>query len=111
MRMGWAAFIIPFVFVASPALLFNGTAVEAVTALGLSAVGIAAVTAGIVGFWSRKLGVLARTFFIVGGALALPLGFVTIDEFLHVPAALAVVVLAVALVVVKPRPVDGTTVS
>jgi TRAP transporter 4TM/12TM fusion protein len=107
MRIGWAAFIIPFVFVASPALLLEGDAVGIVTDLGLSAVGIAGVTAGIVGFWSRKLGFVARAAFVVGGALALPLGFVTFDEFLHVPAALAVVALAVAIVVVKSRSADG----
>jgi TRAP-type uncharacterized transport system fused permease subunit len=111
MRMGWAAFILPFVFVDSPALLFEGNPVEIVTTLGLSAVGIAAVTAGIVGFWSRKLGVLARAAFVVGGALTLPLGFVSFDELVHFPAAIAVVVLAIALMVRRTRSIDEQTAS
>jgi TRAP transporter 4TM/12TM fusion protein len=106
MRMGWAAFILPFVFVGSPALLLEGNAVEVATTFGLTAVGITAVTAGIVGFWSRKLGFVARGAFIVGGALALPLGFVSFDTLMHLPAAFAVVVLAIALTVRQPRSVD-----
>ena len=111
MRVGWAAFILPFVFVASPALLFEGDAAEIVTTLALSAVGITAVTAGIVGFWSRKLGPLARVAFVVGGLLSLPLGFVTFDELMHVPAASAVVALAIALFVMRPKSIDGKTVA
>ena len=111
MRMGWASFILPFVFVASPALLFDGNTVEIVTTLGLSAVGITAVTAGIVGFWSRKLGPLTRAAFVVGGALALPLGFVSFDRLMHLPAAFAVTVLAIALFFMKPRSIDEQVVS
>lgn len=84
---------------------------EVATTLGLSAVGITAVTAGIVGFWSRKVAPLVRVAFIVGGALALPLGFVTFDEFLHLPAAFAVIALAIALMVMQPRSIDKQTVS
>ena len=111
MRMGWAAFILPFVFVDSPALLFDGNTVEIVTTLGLSAVGITAVTAGIVGFWSRKLGLLGRATFVVGGALTLPLGFVSFDDLVHFPAAITVIVLAIALMVRQPRSVDEQTAS
>ena len=111
MRMGWAAFILPFVFVASPALLLQGDAVEIVTTFGLSAVGITAVTAGIVGFWSRKLGFLVRAAFVIGGLLALPLGFVSFDELLHIPAALAVVALAIALAILQTRSADRQIVS
>ena len=111
MRIGWAAFILPFVFVASPALLFDGSAVEVATTFVLTAVGITAVTAGIVGFWSRKLGPLARAVFVVGGLLALPLGFVSFDKLMHFPAALAVVALATALIIMQRQSIDGQTAS
>ena len=111
MRMGWAAFILPFVFVGSPGLLFEGNAVDIATTFALTAVGITAVTAGIVGFWSRKLGPVARAAFVVGGALALPLGFVSFDTLMHLPAAFAVIVLAIALMVRQPRSVDEQIVS
>jgi hypothetical protein len=84
---------------------------EIVTTLALSAVGITAVTAGIVGFWSRKLGPLARATFVVGGLLALPLGFVTFDELMHLPAAIVVVGFATALIVMQSRSIDGKTVA
>jgi len=111
MRMGWAAFILPFVFVGSPGLLFEGNAVDIATTFALTAVGVTAVTAGIVGFWSRKLGPVARAAFVVGGALALPLGFVSFDTLMHLPAAFAVIVLAIALMVRQPRSVDEQIVS
>lgn len=97
MRVGWAAFILPFVFVASPALLLDGTPVEiALTAL-LTAAGITAVTAGIVGFWSRDLGVAARLALVMGGLVALPLGFLPVGQEIHIAAALAVILIAIAI--------------
>ena len=103
MRVGWAAFIIPFVFVASPALLLDGSYQEAGMTFFLSAVGIVAVTAGIVGFWSGSHGPLIRIGFVVLGFLALPLGFVSSTAVLHWPAAFAAVALALVLMFLKPQ--------
>jgi len=89
MRIGWAAFILPFAFVATPALLFDGTAQEVITATALTAIGVTGVTIGIVGFWGQKLGNLMRVAFGGLGALALPLGFITISILIHVAAAAA----------------------
>ena len=97
MRVGWAAFILPFVFVATPAILMEAGWGAILLNLALAAVGIIAVTAGIVGFWTHKLSGLPRLAFVLLGALALPLGFVPTAEALHIPAAIAVVLLAVAI--------------
>lgn len=97
MRVGWAAFIIPFLFVATPELLMDGTWPAIALALVLSSIGVMAVTAGIVGFWSRHLGPALRLAFIVSGGLAFPLGFLGSSDYLHIAAALAAVGLALAL--------------
>ncbi len=99
MRIGWAAFILPFAFVATPALLFQGTVPEVLTAAALTAVGVTGVTAGIVGQWGRALGPIARLGFVALGALALPLGFIDIGAFVHVGAAVALIALATAFLV------------
>jgi TRAP transporter 4TM/12TM fusion protein len=72
-RLGWTAYIVPFLFVASPALLLIGSpwliAWTALTAVG----GIWLVTIGLVGFASRPIGPLMRTLFAaVGLALFIP---------------------------------------
>ena len=97
MRVGWAAFILPFVFVATPAILMEASWSAILLNLALAAVGIIAVTAGIVGFWTRRLPGLLRLAFVSLGAFALPLGFLPAAEVLHIPAALAAVLLAVAM--------------
>lgn len=97
MRVGWASFIIPFVFVSSPALLLQGSYFEIGQTLLLSLVGVMAVTAGIVGFWARALGPIYRLAFFVLGALALPLGFLPVPEMIHIIAAVLAIVLAAIL--------------
>ncbi|WP_163269453.1 TRAP transporter permease [Chelativorans alearense] len=97
MRVGWAAFIIPFIFVASPAILLNGSWLEILSAVVLSLIGITAVTAGIVGYWGRKLRMAARITLVGLGTLALPLGFLSIPDIAHWIAALSAVAIALFL--------------
>lgn len=97
MRVGWAAFIIPFVFVATPATLMMGGIVEIGLAVATSALGIVGVTIGIVGFWARKLDLLLRLVAVVLGFFALPMGFLPVAEWIHFAAAVGVVVFVVAL--------------
>src|SRR6056297_1724109 len=103
MRIGWAAFILPFAFVATPALLFQGSLAEIALAATLTALGIGAVTVGIAGYWARSLGLVLRLAFAGLGALSLPLGFVDVAQGVHVAAAAVVVLLATALVVLAGR--------
>jgi TRAP-type uncharacterized transport system fused permease subunit len=99
MRIGWASFILPFVFVASPALLMSGTWGDIALTFVLTAIGIMSVTIGISAYWGRRLGLGLRLAFVVLGAFALPLGFLPAAEALHLPAALAAVAFAVWLMV------------
>jgi TRAP transporter 4TM/12TM fusion protein len=112
MRFGWAPFILPFIFVASPALLMKGSWQEIAVIFALSAVGIAAITAGIVGYWGRALRPTLRVTITVLGVLSLPLGFLPASEVFHVPAALVLIGMALALSYFKPRPIaDDRTVQ
>lgn len=101
MRIGWAAFIIPFIFVASPGVLLKGSAIEILGATVLSIVGIGAVTAGIAGYWSRRLGLPLRLFAGVLGVLAMPLGFLPFAGYAHWLAAALLVLAAGSLMLFK----------
>lgn len=69
-RISWPAFVVPFLFVLSPALLFDGPGWQVlatvITALG----GVYLVTAGVVGFSRVPLGPAWRVFFLVAGLAA-----------------------------------------
>lgn len=103
MRTGWAAFIIPFVFIATPGVLLVGSSVEIATALILSVLGIAGVTIAIVGFWARPLGALTRALAFVLGFFALPMGFLPVAEWMHIVAALGVACFAIVLTLSSRR--------
>lgn len=100
-RVGWAAYIIPFLFVATPALLMKGTWIEIAIAMSMSIIGIGAICAGIVGFMQRRLGPPLRLVYVLLGVGALPIGLMP-PEWLLVKYAstVACVALTVALVFV-----------
>lgn len=104
MRIGWAAFIIPFAFVASPALLLDGTWLEITKTTVLTAIGVFAVTAGIVGFLSIHLNKGLRLLLVVSGVLSLPIGFLPVPEILQWAAALTVIGLGIALKIYNKKP-------
>ena len=89
MRVGWAAFILPFAFVATPELLFQGTPLEVSFAAALTAIGVAGVTVGIAGHWGGQLYFAPRIAFFALGALTIPLGFIDLSKTAHGIAACA----------------------
>lgn len=99
MRLGWAAFILPFIFVETPEILMQGDWIQIALNIGLAVIGVIAVTAGIVGYWSRGLGPVLRLAFTLLGFAALPLGFLpsAFSLELHLVAAVAAIVLAAGL--------------
>lgn len=103
MRLGWAAFILPFAFVATPALLFQGPAQDVAIATIFTAIGIASVTVGIVGYLTSPLNKVARAVFFLLGAFALPLGFVSTTIFINAFAAISLVVLSAFLILQNQR--------
>jgi TRAP transporter 4TM/12TM fusion protein len=101
-RIGWAAFAIPFIFVATPAILLADGWVAALLAAVPAAVGIIAVTAGMVGFWGRRLGYGWRLLVTGLGLVTMPLGFLHGAEHLHLPFA-AVLLLLAGLAMLRDR--------
>ncbi|SFR12570.1 TRAP transporter permease [Poseidonocella sedimentorum] len=107
MRIGWAAFILPFAFVTTPALLLAGTLQSSLMMAILTAFGIGAVTAAITGFWAGTLRPLLRWLFLVLGLLSLPIGLFDLGLVLHSCAALTVVAIAQFRVMRNPQAEPG----
>jgi len=111
MRIGWAAFLLPFAFVETPALLLEGPLSGTLFAGVITALGIGAVTIGITGYWERKLGPSLRFGFVAVGALALPLGFLGLSPTVHAIAAAGAALLAAVLLARKPKPTQDSQVT
>jgi TRAP transporter 4TM/12TM fusion protein len=74
MRFGWTAYIVPFLFIFSPALLLQGNdLVATMTAVGTAIGGVWLVSIGMTGYLFRAIPVALRFGFIVAGVgLLLP---------------------------------------
>ena len=71
MRFGWASYIVPFLFVYSPALIMRGNALEIGLVMILSIAGIWLVCAAFTGYAMRVMGLPMRIAFGVSGLLLL----------------------------------------
>jgi TRAP transporter 4TM/12TM fusion protein len=70
-RIGWAAYIVPFLFAVSPSLLMQGDPLTIVWAVFTAALGIWMGTIGVVGFYSAALAIVPRVLFLAAGVLLL----------------------------------------
>jgi TRAP transporter 4TM/12TM fusion protein len=70
-RVGWPAFVVPFLFVASPSLLLAGTPVDNVVALVTACLGVTLLTAAIAGFAAGHMTLPQRALMTVPGVLLL----------------------------------------
>ena len=96
MRFGWASYIVPFLFVYSPALIMRASLGTIVLVMALSIAGIWFVCAGFTGYALRVMPLGLRVAFIVAGLLLLmPFQASAINAWLNVAGA----VLGVALFV------------
>ncbi|WNC15765.1 TRAP transporter permease [Brevibacillus brevis] len=70
-RLSIAAFMAPYIFVVSPALLLiNTTFFESIWVMLTSTLGMIGVGAGLIGYWMAKLNPLERILAVAGGILA-----------------------------------------
>lgn len=75
MRFGWTAYIIPFLFVFSPALLLIGDPVEIVLAVATAILGVYAISSAFIGWLHGPAGIVRRLLTgLAGAALLLPPG-------------------------------------
>ena len=70
-RIGWAAYIVPFLFAVSPSLLMQGTPLAILWAVITAALGIWLGTIGVVGYLRAPVAARWRVLFIVAGVLTL----------------------------------------
>ncbi|MFM2129189.1 MAG: hypothetical protein RL477_735 [Pseudomonadota bacterium] len=75
MRLGWAAFIVPFLFVKSPTLLMQGSAPNILFDVTTAVIGIWLISAALLGYLRDHLGWPTRAAaFVCGAALLIPPG-------------------------------------
>lgn len=67
MKLGWVAYIIPFAFVVSPALLMDGSIGEILLTFSMCLTGVYFVSVAVVGFFSRFLGPVRRVLLVIAG--------------------------------------------
>ena len=72
-RYGWPAFIMPFLFVLSPSLLLQGSALEVGQAVVTAVAGVWLASAGFGGYFRGRLDIAGRiTLSVAGLALLVP---------------------------------------
>ena len=86
-KIGWLAYVIPFVFVFSPGLMMNGSFSLVAIAVTTLIAGIFLISIAITGYFLRPVGPLRRTFALLAGCILC----IPVNSF-----ALAGVVFAVA---------------
>ena len=70
-RLGWIAYVIPFVFVLSPSLLWQGNSSDILMAAITAFMGVWIASCGVIGFMFGPLSALTRLLFFVSGILLL----------------------------------------
>jgi TRAP-type uncharacterized transport system fused permease subunit len=70
-RFGWAAFVVPFLFVFEPSLLLQGTMIELVHDVGTAIAGVWIGSMGFAGYSLRRLGWVERGAYVVTGFMLL----------------------------------------
>lgn len=87
MRFGWTAYIVPFLFVFSPALLLNGSLGDIALAVTTAVIGVYAISAAFVGWLHGPAGPLRRCLIaLAGAALLVPPG-IGVDRTLWINGA------------------------
>lgn len=76
MRLGIAAYIVPFIFAYKPALLLMGTPFEVIEACGTAILGISFIAIGLEGFLFSPMNMLKRGMFILGGLILMVPGLI-----------------------------------
>lgn len=71
MRFGWAAYVIPVLFVFSPSLILIGNTSEIAFAIVTAVLGVWLVSAGLAGFLVDRLSPTRRGLFVISGLMAL----------------------------------------
>jgi TRAP transporter 4TM/12TM fusion protein len=100
MRFGWASYIVPFLFVYSPALLLRSSIPEIIAVVALSLFGIWCMCVAMTAFFTRILSLPVRFGFAAAGILLLlPFQAAAINGWLNV----AGVILGASLIAIEAK--------
>jgi TRAP transporter 4TM/12TM fusion protein len=103
MRFGWTAFVVPFLFVASPTLILIGSPLAIIQSVATAFFGVWLVSIAVVGYFMRLLNWPARLLFALAGLLALiPSGVLGYGMFTDL-AGIAVGILLLGYEIVHSR--------
>ncbi len=69
LRLGWVAFTIPFMFVYNPELLFRGEPLDIAVTFAFKAIGVVALAAATISWWSVGLSLVQRVLAFAGAFL------------------------------------------
>jgi TRAP transporter 4TM/12TM fusion protein len=72
MRLGIVAYIVPFVFVFHPALLFKGAFIDIASAIASAVIGVILLGIGVTGYLFRPLAWAKRVIMIIAGVALIP---------------------------------------
>ena len=71
MRLGWVAYVVPFLFVLSPTLLLRGDPGQIILNVFTAFVGVYIVSVSVVGYFTRRLNAVHRIVIALAGLLAM----------------------------------------
>jgi TRAP transporter 4TM/12TM fusion protein len=71
MRLGWTAYVVPFLFVLSPTLLLRGDPGQIILNVFTAFVGVYIVSVAVVGYFTRRLNAVHRIVIAIAGLLAM----------------------------------------
>jgi TRAP transporter 4TM/12TM fusion protein len=104
-KLGWIAYVLPFLFIYKPGLLLMGSVLEIAYVFVSSVVALVLVTGGIVGYARGRLGTAGRLLWtVLGLAMIAPLDQFWNYAFELAVSALGFVVLLAALFTSSPAP-------
>lgn len=106
-RYGWPAFVLPFLFVLSPSLLLQGTAVEVIQASVTAVAGVWLASAGLGGYFRGRLDLIGRVAMTIAGiALLIPANAFGGALWLEIGGvALAIAIVLRQVMVAREQPV------
>ena len=103
-RLGWIAYIMPFVFVLSPELIMVGSPLAILLTFAAAVAGVWVGSAGMMGYFLDRLNPLQRTAFLVSGlVLLLPLHLIEGGLFIRIGGAVLAALLVGRELLVKRR--------
>ncbi len=103
MRIGWAAYVIPFVFVSSPVLLMQGDGLSILVAFLKTLTGVVSISVAIVGYFSGRRSMLLRCMFAVLGIGSMPIALWPVNPVLEWQTISSICALAVVAALILIR--------